>query len=292
MPDMAIGWIGFGNMGRRMVRRLLENGIHVVAYNRSPDKIFSHPHLRKASSAEEVAEQSETVFLMVTDGTASRELIFGNGGIGKGVRSGGLVVNMSTIAPQDAQKEALFLKERGVAYLDIPVSGSVVPAEKGDLLLLSGGDPADLDRVRPCLSHLGKKVLHFGAIGSGMKAKLVINLLLASHVESLVQTVLVGESMGLDKAQTLEMIMDSPLSTAFYQIKRNNLERRTYEKAFSVNLMAKDLDLLCETLLKDRIPASLPWQLETHFRELSGLGHGEEDVSVLYEYFRDRILGK
>lgn len=292
MPDTAIGWIGFGNMGRRMVRRLLENGIHVVGYNRSLDKIFSHPLLRVASSAEEVAERSETVFLMVTDGRASRDLIFGNGGIGKGARPGGLVVNMSTIAPQDAQEEALFLKEKGVSYLDIPVSGSVVPAEKGDLLLLSGGDQAALDRVRPCLRHLGKKVLHFGATGSGMKAKLVINLLLASHVESLVQTVLVGESMGLDKARTLEMIMDSPLSTAFYQIKRNNLEKRSYEKAFSVNLMAKDLDLLCETLLRNRTPAMLPWQLETHFRELAGSGHGEEDVSVLYEYFRDRILGK
>lgn len=292
MADTAIGWIGFGNMGRRMVRRLLENGIQVSGYNRSPAKLFPHPHLRMASSAEEVAEKSEIVFLMVTDGKASRELIFGKGGIAQGARPGGLVVNMSTIAPQDAREEALFLKEKGVAYLDIPVSGSVVPAEKGDLLLLSGGAPADLDRVRPCLSHLGKKVLHFGTTGSGMKAKLVINLLLASHVESLVQTVLVGESMGLDKARTLEMIMDSPLSTAFYQIKRNNLEKRSYEKAFSVNLMAKDLDLLCETLLQDRTPASLPWQLETHFRELSVLGHGEEDVSVLYEYFRDRILGK
>ena len=292
MTATRIGWAGFGSMGSRMVRRLLDNGIPVTGYNRTPERLPSHPLFRPARTPAEIAENADVVFLMVTDGPVSRALLEGPDGIARGLHPASLVVNMSTVAPEEAQDEARFLLEKGAGYLDVPVSGSVVPAEKGELLLLAGGDGVALERVRPVLSLFGKKILHFGPTGSGMKAKLVINLLLASHVEALVQTLLVGESLGLDPRQVLGMILESPLATPFYQIKRSNLERRSYDKAFSANLMAKDLDLLCETLLKNRTPAILPWQLETHFRELAGLGHGEEDVSVLYEYFRDRILGK
>ena len=292
MAATMVGWAGFGSMGTRMVRRLLDNGLPVTGYNRTANRLPVHPLFHAASSPAEIAEKSDVVLLMVTDGPASRALLEGPDGIVRGLRPGSLVINMSTIAPEEAQDEARLLLGKGAGYLDVPVSGSVVPAEKGELLLLAGGDGAALERAHPILMHFGKKILHFGPTGSGMKAKLVINLLLASHVESLVQTVLVGESLGLDSDQVLGMILDSPLATPFYQIKRGNLERRSYDKAFSASLMAKDLDLLSLTLLKNRTPAPLPFELGRHFRELVDSGRGEEDVSALYEYFRDRILRK
>lgn len=279
-------------MGVRMVRRLLDNGIPVTGYNRTSGRLPSHPLFHAAHTPADIAEKSDLIFLMVTDGSASRALLEGPDGIARGLCPGSLVINMSTIAPEEAQEEALFLLSKGAGYLDIPVSGSLVPAEKGELLLLAGGDGAALERARSILLHFGKKILHFGPTGSGMKAKLVINLLLASHVESLVQTVLVGESLGLDGHQVLGMILDSPLATPFYRIKRTNIEKRSYDKAFSARLMAKDLDLLSLTLLRNRTPASLPFELGRHFRELVESGRGEEDVSALYEYFRDRILPK
>ncbi|MGL3711372.1 NAD(P)-dependent oxidoreductase [Leptospirillum ferriphilum] len=292
MAETMIGWAGIGSMGVRMVRRLLDNGIPVTGYNRTSGRLPSHPLFHAAHTPADIAEKSDLIFLMVTDGSASRALLEGPDGIARGLRPGSLVINMSTIAPEEAQEEALFLLSKGAGYLDIPVSGSLVPAEKGELLLLAGGDGAALERARSILLHFGKKILHFGPTGSGMKAKLVINLLLASHVESLVQTVLVGESLGLDGHQVLGMILDSPLATPFYRIKRTNIEKRSYDKAFSARLMAKDLDLLSLTLLRNRTPASLPFELGRHFRELVESGRGEEDVSALYEYFRDRILPK
>ncbi|KGA92770.1 3-hydroxyisobutyrate dehydrogenase [Leptospirillum ferriphilum] len=292
MAETMIGWAGIGSMGVRMVRRLLDNGIPVTGYNRTSGRLPSHPLFHAAHTPADIAEKSDLIFLMVTDGSASRALLEGPDGIARGLCPGSLVINMSTIAPEEAQEEALFLLSKGAGYLDIPVSGSLVPAEKGELLLLAGGDGAALERARSILLHFGKKILHFGPTGSGMKAKLVINLLLASHVESLVQTVLVGESLGLDGHQVLGMILDSPLATPFYRIKRTNIEKRSYDKAFSARLMAKDLDLLSLTLLRNRTPASLPFELGRHFRELVESGRGEEDVSALYEYFRDRILPK
>ncbi len=288
----SVGWIGFGSMGCRMVRRLLDRGVPVVGYNRTPLRIQKHPLLTEALTPGEVARKTETLFVMVTDGPASRSLLSGPDGILREVRPGSLVVNLSTIAPEEAVEESTLLRERGAGYLDVPVSGSVVPAEKGELLLLAGGDLSGLDRIRHYLEVMGRKTLHFGPVGSGMKAKLVINLLLASHMEALSQTLLIGEGLDLDRNAVLDMILDSPLATALYRIKRTNLERRSYEKAFSVDLMTKDLGLLAGTLLKGSPPSSLPWQLHSHFRELQIQGRGEEDISSIYEYFRERMLNR
>lgn len=286
----AVGWIGFGSMGSRMVRRLLDRGIPVVGYNRTVFRIPKHPLLKEASTPAETARRTDVIFIMVTDGPASRAVLSGPDGISREIRPGSVLVNMSTIGPGEAEEEAALLRDLGAGYLDIPVSGSVVPAEKGELLLLAGGDPAAIERVSVYLEVMGRKTLHFGPVGSGMKAKLIINALLASHMEALAQVLLIGEGLDLDRNTVLEMILDSPLATPLYRIKRSNLERRSYEKAFSVDLMTKDLKLLAGSLLGDAPPSSLPWELYCHFREVQQSGRGNEDISSIYEYFRDRML--
>lgn len=286
----TIGWIGFGSMGSRMVRRLLDRGIPVAGYNRTVSRIPRHPLLQEAGTPGEVARKAEILFVMLTDGPASLSILSGADGVVREIRPGSLLVNLSTIAPEEAVEESRLLRERGAGYLDVPVSGSVVPAEKGELLFLAGGDPAGLDRIRHYLEVMGRKTLHFGPVGSGMKAKLVINALLASHMEALAEVLLIGEGLGLDRSAVLDMILDSPLATPLYRIKRSNLERRSYEKAFSVDLMTKDLGLLVGTLLRGDPPSSLPSRLYNHFRETQILGRGNEDISSIYEYFRDRML--
>ncbi|MHB8421803.1 MAG: NAD(P)-dependent oxidoreductase [Leptospirales bacterium] len=286
----AIGWIGFGSMGSRMVKRLLDRGVPVVGYNRTATLIPKHPLLKEAPTPGEVARKTDILCVMVTDGAASRAILSGPDGVCRAIRPGSLLVNMSTIGPEEAEEEAMLLRDLGAGYLDIPVSGSVVPAEKGELLFLAGGDPAAIERMHVYLEVMGRKTLRFGPVGSGMKAKLIINLLLASHMEALAQVLLIGEGLDLDRNAVLDMILDSPLATPLYRIKRSNLEQRSYEKAFSVDLMTKDLSLLAGTLLRDGKSSSLPWQLHGHFREVQQSGRGNEDISSIYEYFRDRMM--
>lgn len=289
MDVQTVGWIGFGSMGSRMAKRLLDRGISVVGYNRDREKLSSCPGTLPASSPAEVAAKTRLVFLIVTDGKASSALVKGNNGVAEGISPGSTVVNLSTIAPEDAREEASFFEARKVAYLDVPVSGSVVPAEKGELLLLAGGDPETLREVQPLLDILGRKTLFFGPAGSGMKAKLVINALLASHMEAFAQVLLLGEELGLDRGSVLDMILESPLSTPFYRIKRSNLENRSYEKAFSLALMTKDLALLAKELVSSGLPSPLVYSLYNDYREAQSMGFGEQDLSSVYEYLRKRF---
>ena len=286
--NTTVGWIGFGNMGSRMAKRLLDHGISVVGYNRDRTKLPACPGSMSAASPAEVAGKTRLLFIMVTDGTASSALINGKDGILKEVAPGSIVVNLSTIAPEEAREEARTLGERRVDYLDVPVSGSVVPAEKGELLLLAGGDPEKLATIPPFLDIMGRKTLFFGPAGSGMKAKLVINALLASHMEALAQVLLAGEELGLDRGMVLDMILDSPLATPFYRIKKTNLENRSYAKAFSLSLMTKDLGLLARELLSSGSPSPLAWGLYNDYREAQKMGLGEQDISSVYEYLRKR----
>lgn len=288
MSSTTVGWIGFGSMGSRMAKRLLDQGISVIGYNRDRTKLSACPEAIPADSPAEVAAKTRLLFLMVTDGTASYGLINGNEGILKEVVPGSIVVNLSTIAPEEAREEARIFRERKVDYLDVPVSGSVVPAEKGELLLLAGGNPGKLGEVQPFLDIMGRKTLFFGPAGSGMKAKLVINALLASHMEAFAQVLLVGEELGLDRGAVLDMILDSPLATPFYRIKKTNLEKRSYEKAFSLSLMTKDLGLLARELLSSGSTSPLAWGLYNDYREAQKMGLGEKDISSVYEYLRKR----
>jgi 3-hydroxyisobutyrate dehydrogenase len=288
MGGQTVGWIGFGSMGSRMAKRLFDRGITVVGYNRDREKLSSCPGAVPASSPAEVAAKTRLVFLIVTDGKASSALIKGKDGVLEGISPGSTVVNLSTIAPEDAREEARLFEAREVAYLDVPVSGSVVPAEKGELLLLAGGDPGTLRKIEPLLDILGRKTLFFGPAGSGMKAKLVINALLASHMEAFAQVLLLGEELGLERGAVLDMILESPLATPFYRIKKSNLEKRSYEKAFSLALMTKDLGLLARELLSSGSPSQMAWSLYNDYREAQRMGLGEQDLSSVYEYLRKR----
>jgi len=283
----TVAWLGLGTMGVPMARRLFASEYLVRGYNRSfrPD-LATLPFPLFSSPAECVAK-SALVILMVRDGFASRELFEGDRGVLSALRPGQIVVNMSTVAPAEAREEARLIEDKGALYFDIPVSGSVVPAERGELLLLAGGD----ERFRQCieapLSVLGKKLHWFGPAGSGMAAKLAINFFLASHMQSLVEVLSAGEALGLDRKELAAAILDSPLATAFARIKFRNLLEEDYTKAFSAALMKKDLDLL-EGALGPRKPF-LPSLSIVHalYRRALENGLGEQDLSIIGEILKN-----
>ncbi len=286
LPQGSLGWIGFGSMGREMAGRLLDAGFSLSGYNRDAGKIPHHPRLLIRNTPGEVAGNARILFIMVTDGHASRAILSGDGGILSALSPGSIVVNMSTISPGDAISENRLVEESGSHYLDIPVSGSVIPARKGELLLLAGGETQILERLSPLLSILGKETLHLGPPGSGMTGKLFINALLAAQMKVLSQTVALGESLGFHRDRVLDLILKSPLANPFYHLKRENLSSRTYPKAFSLALMEKDLTLAEEECIRRHIDTSFIRELIPPYRESLEAGLGESDLSVIFERYR------
>ena len=287
-----IAWLGLGAMGRPMSRRLSQAGFRLRGYNRTLHGELSSLPFPVGTNAAECVAESDLVIVMVRDGVAARDLFSGHRGILAGLHPGQIVLNMSTESPAEARVEASACHEKGAVYFDIPVSGSVVPAERGELLLLAGGDDEFRKHLESPLSVLGKSLHWFGPAGSGMAAKLAINFLLAAHMEALVETLLAGESLGLDKKALADALLDSPLATPFYRIKIRNLLEEDYTKAFSASLMKKDLDLLLSELLtlNQALPEMLA-HLRSLYRRIETRGQGEKDLSVIQDLIRSDAQG-
>lgn len=288
----TVAWIGLGAMGIPMSRRLSSEGYRLRGYNRSRQTIHDSLPFPLFASPAEAVDGADLVILMVRDGSASRALLWGKGGIISVLSPERILINMSTIAPGEAREEARACRERSAPYFDVPVSGSVVPAEKGELLLLAGGDESLRSRIEAPLSVLGRALHWFGPAGSGMAAKLAINSLLAAHMEALAQTLLIGEFLDLDKKALADAVLDSPLVTPFYRIKIKNLLEENYTKAFSAALMKKDLDLLLAELLShdQSIPEPLS-HLRALYQRIVAKGQGDRDLSIVQDLLKTDARG-
>ena len=286
VPGSKIAWIGLGAMGVPMATRLFGAGYSLTGYNRTAHGSLSTLPFPRAGTPSQVVRDADLVILMLRDGKATKEVFDGKEGILSALLPGQIVIDMSTIAPDEAREEARLVADRGALYFDIPVSGSVVPATRGELLLLAGGEESLRPLIEAPLQVLGKSLHWFGPAGSGMAAKLAINLLLGAHMEALAETLQAGSLLGLEKKALADAILDSPLGTPFARIKVKNLLEQDYTKAFSASLMKKDLDLLDRALgssSPDHPSLSL---LRDLYRKILDRGQGEKDLSVVAEALR------
>src|SRR5882757_6641787 len=185
MDKQRIGWIGLGNMGVPMVRNLLKAGFPVTVYNRTASK--ADPLVAEGAALAmrpgELWGKADIIITMVADDAALQEIYKGEGGLLESVPSGKTVmktvIDMSTVSPATSRELAGLLAERGAEYLDAPVSGSVKPAEQGQLVIMVGGKRSVYESALPIFEKLGKASFLLGGQGAGHSTKLAINLLLA-----------------------------------------------------------------------------------------------------------------
>jgi 2-hydroxy-3-oxopropionate reductase len=168
MPT-TIGFLGLGVMGAPMARNLLAAGYDVVAWNRSPAPLESlaAAGARPADGPAGAAAEAEVLISILKDDAVVREVLGGPDGAIAAARDGSLVVDMSTVSPALARELAAEARERGVGFLDAPVSGGDVGAREGTLSIMVGGEAADVERARPVFEVLGSRVTHVGGAGAG-----------------------------------------------------------------------------------------------------------------------------
>src|SRR5579884_2813355 len=168
-------------MGRPMAMHLVEAGYEVTVWNRTQAKAapLVDAGARRAASPKDAAARSEITITMVADTPDVRQVILGPDGVIEGVRSGSIVVDMSTIAPVATREIAAALADRGAAMLDAPVSGGEKGAIDGTLSIMVGGEAQDFERALPVFQVLGKTITHMGTLGSGGFTKLANQIIVA-----------------------------------------------------------------------------------------------------------------
>src|SRR5579885_2972657 len=209
---MQVGFIGIGVMGRPMTLNLLKAGHDVTIFARHPEKPEVQEVLnagaKLAPSARAVAMASETVITMVPNSAQVEEVVAGQQGILEGARKGLVIIDMSTIAPTTSRKLAQLASEKGVHFLDAPVSGGSIGAEKGTLTIMVGGEREIFEQIRPALEAMGKKenIFYVGSSGSGEVVKIVNNMLAGAIAAVTAESFVLGVKAGVD-AETMAKII-------------------------------------------------------------------------------------
>lgn len=204
----AVGFVGLGNMGRHMARRLAESGLSLIAYDVNPDAIEeARGHgMAIAASPRECADRAGIVLCSLPTPAVVREVFFGEDGLihGTVVRT---IVDLSTVGPALAAEAAAILAASGIALVDAPVSGGTSGALAGTLTIMAAGPAGALRKVEPILANIGRNVLHVGdTAGQAQMAKLVNNMLFATNLIGALEAMALGVKGGLDPRRLLEVI--------------------------------------------------------------------------------------
>ncbi|MHA2890663.1 NAD(P)-dependent oxidoreductase [Bacillus cereus] len=286
----TLGWIGLGHMGEPMAMNLLQAGNKVNVYNRSPEKTTYLVELgaTKLNSPKEIVEQSDIIFIMLSDSNAIQGVLTQDNGVLKAMRPGKVVVDMSTISPEDSLSFAKLVSEKGGIYLDAPVSGSVGAVKTGQLVILVGGENKAIEICHPYFNILGKETIHFGSNGKGSSAKLAINLLLSIIGQGIGEALLFAEKSGIDKEKVLDMISFSVMNTALFQGKKDMYRKEEFPSAFMLELMSKDLGLIKAEI--DRMETILPLAEATNttYRSAKENGKAKLDMAAVYLELKDK----
>ncbi|MFL9498592.1 NAD(P)-dependent oxidoreductase [Rhodopseudomonas palustris] len=240
---MRVGFIGLGKMGHGMAGRLLDAGFDVAVWNRSRAKAddLIRRGARWADSPAEAARDARAILTMVADDATSQTVWLGPEGAATTAPAGALAIECSTVSHQHALDMAAALHARGLVYIDCPVTGLPDAAARGELTLLIGAEPADLDQARPFLAPLSQTIRHFGAVGAGTVYKLINNLMGAIQIAGIAEGIAIAERAGLDMALVREALLGSVVASPQVQRHAPRMIARDFSNAtFTAALRHKD----------------------------------------------------
>lgn len=255
----VVGLIGLGLMGRPMGRNILKAGFPLVVWNRTKaraDDLIAEG-AKWAATPRETAAQADVLITIVSDPPAVEQVLWGGSGAVEGLRRGTIYIDSSTVSPELAVKAAHACEERGVDYLDAPVTGGTWGAEKGELVFMVGGKKETLDRAKPVLEAVGKRFFLLGSNGAGQTVKLAMNLLLALEVEALAESLAIVTKAGIPGERLIEVMQSSMARAGVLDVKAPQMLKNDYPPSFPLRLMHKDVRLAMELAKKQgvRVPA-------------------------------------
>jgi 2-hydroxy-3-oxopropionate reductase len=278
-----IGFIGLGIMGAPMARNLLKAGYDVTAFNRDSSKVdsFVADGGKGASSIAEAAASADVVITMVPASPQVEEVVLGEGGVLEHIRTGGLVIDMSSITPQTSVDVATAARAKGVQVLDAPVSGGEAGAVEGVLSIMVGGDAETFEEARPVFEALGRTVVLCGPHGSGQTVKAANQLMVAVHIEALAEAVVFLQKSGVDLEAALDVLGGGLAGSTVLARKKGSILAGDFTPGFTIDLHHKDLGIVTDAAREvgSAVPAgALVAQLVAALRQQ---GDGGLDHSAL-----------
>ncbi len=279
---MHLGFIGLGNLGRAIAGRLLDCGHELTVYNRTAGKAQGLA-AQVAASPAEVARRTDVVFLCLFDSQAVEDVLTGEDGVVAAGLAGKVVVDLTTNHFRRVPAFHHACRQAGGAYLEAPVLGSVKPASQGALTVLVSGGRQAFDRVEPVLRQIGRHLFYLVQPGLATKMKLVNNLTLGSFMATLAEAVALGEQIGLERRQVLDILAVGGGDSLVLNAKREKLLAGDFSPHFSNALIYKDLHCLQDLAYAERAPLFTAAVAKELYGRAVAEGMGEEDFSAVFK---------
>lgn len=282
-----IGWIGTGVMGKSMCSHILKAGYKVSVYNRTENKAdeLITKGAEWCSNPKEVAEKSDIIFAIVGFPKDVEEVFLGENGILKGVKEGTIIVDMTTSEPTLAQKIYEEAKKKGVSSIDAPVSGGDVGAREGTLAIMTGGDKETYEKVLPFFELMGKNIAYMGKAGAGQHTKMSNQILIASTMIGVVESLLYAYKAGNDLTEVINVIGKGAAGCWSINNYGPRIVDGNFDPGFFIKHFVKDMGIALQEA--QQMNLSLPGLALAYQFYISAISLGFENLGTqgLYKVF-------
>ncbi|MBL8922984.1 MAG: NAD(P)-dependent oxidoreductase [Myxococcaceae bacterium] len=298
MTIRHVGFLGLGLMGSRMAQNLKKKGFEVTVWNRTKARAqeLAAQGITVADTPAQVASSVDAFCTCVADVPALREVALGKDGLLSTAKAGQLFIDFSTVSVALVHELGKAFSAKGVDVVDAPVTGSKNGAEKGTLVIMTGGSEAAMARAQPVFAAVGEKVIHCGTLGAGTQVKLAGNGLIASMLQAFSEGLLLTSKAGVDPKRFIEVVQASGFRSPYFDFKGKALLEHDFSTHFSIDLMHKDLTLLVENAATYRVPTPAAAAMKETYALARAAGKGEQDIgaviSVHEQLCGHRIGGK
>jgi len=280
----TVAFIGLGAMGAPMASNLRDAGFELRVFNRNAARTeaLAQKGATVCASPAEAARGAQFVVSMVSDDTATRQVMLGADGVLAGASAGTVIVDSSTNTPAMAREVADAARARGCAYLDAPVSGSIAQARGRELVFMVGGEADAFDQAQPLFSAMGKMARHMGGQGSGATIKLVNNMLSGAMNAAIAEAMSVAEAAGLDPAVAQEVLNEGAAASRLTRTKIDKIRARDFSPQFQLALMEKDLRYFLALAQEVDRPAPITSLVRSQMQAARRADLGGLDVSAIF----------
>ena len=280
---MSVGFIGVGNMGNPMAANVLKAGFPMVVFDMNPQAMQNliQGGAQRAASAREVVERSELVLTSLPASPDVEAVYLEPGGLVESAKPGTILIDLSSVLPSTPRKIEPRAKERGVYFLEAPVSGGVSGARAATLAVMVGGDPEVLTRAHPVLRAIGPNIFHVGPVGAGNIIKAINNMMASVNSLAMMEGVALGVKAGLDPMTIYEVVKASSGGSKALERIPNSLVPRKFEPGFKVQLMNKDLETFNTVAKELHVPVSFANVAQQYQQAAIAAGLADQDTSVV-----------
>jgi len=278
-----VGFIGLGIMGRGMAANLIKAGFSVRVWNRTGSRM--EPLIAEGAapgtSPADVAVHSDIVVLCVSDTPDVETVILGENGIIHGAKAGDLVIDCSTISPQETKRIAAELMEKDIHMLDAPISGGSVGATNGTLSIMVGGEDEQFERALPVFEAMGKAITHVGPNGAGQTTKLVNQVLVVGNALAMCEALMFAQAGGLDLQKVYDAVSQGAAGSWFFTNRAPQIMERDWSPGFTIALQQKDVRLCLQAADDMGVPLFGTNIVFNLYRTLEAMGLQDEGNHAL-----------